>query len=95
MKIYLDDVRKAPDGYVLCLSVNQAISMIKENRDEIEELDLDHDLGDFAVDGGDAIKLLDWCVENDFYPKIILHTANPVGRRNMERLIERYWRKDG
>lgn len=92
MKIYLDDVRKAPDGYVLCLSVNQAISVIKEHREEIEELDLDHDLGDFAKDGGDAIKLLDWCVENNFYPKIKLHTANIVGRRNMERIIERFWK---
>lgn len=94
MKIYVDDVRKAPDGYAECHSVNETIRVIKENKDEIELLDLDHDLGDFGVDGGDAIKILDWCVENEFYPKIVLHTANPVGRRNMERLIERHWKSD-
>ena len=57
----------------------------------IECLDLDHDLGDFAWLGGDAIKLLDYLVmEEKFYP-IQIHTANPVGRANMERMIARYW----
>ena len=91
MKIYLDDIRKCPEGYILALSVNQAIKLIEENKDDIELLDLDHDLGDFAVDGGDAICLLDWCVEHNFFPKVVLHTANPVGRTNMERLINRHW----
>ena len=54
-------------------------------------IDCDHDLGDYAFDGGDGIKLLDWLVERrTFYP-IELHTANPVGRDNMARLINRYW----
>ena len=92
MKLWLDDIRKAPDDYIECHSVNQAIRFIEENMFNVEELDLDHDLGDFAIDGGDAICLLDWCVENNFYPKVVIHTANPVGRRNMERLIERHWK---
>ena len=60
-------------------------------KDEI--LDLDHDLGDFSNDGGDAIKLLDWLVErNTLYP-IKLHTANPVGRANMQRMINKFWNR--
>ena len=56
-------------------------------------IDCDHDLGDFASDGGDGIKLLDWLAEtNRFYP-IHIHTMNPVGRENMLRLIRRYWGK--
>lgn len=48
-------------------------------------------MGDYAYDGGDGIKLLDWLVENKrFYP-IRLHTMNPVGRENMLRMIWRYW----
>ena len=53
MKIWLDDIRKAPEGYVHCHSVNEAISVIKHAKEPVELLDLDHDLGDYAVDGGD------------------------------------------
>ncbi len=94
MKIYLDDVRVAPKGYVLAKSVNQAIRLIEqyEKTEKIEIIDLDHDLGDYAKDGGDGIKLLDYLVENQkFYP-VKLHTMNPVGRDNMQRVINRYWK---
>lgn len=94
VKIWLDDEREAPSGYIHCHSVNEAISRIKffeKHSVAIEELNLDHDLGDYAKDGGDAIKLLDWlCARETFY-KILLHTANPVGRANMQRTIDRYW----
>ena len=66
MKIWLDDLRPAPWGYESARSVNEAKTLIREaerNGIEIEVLDLDHDLGDFANQGGDAIKLLDWLVE--------------------------------
>ena len=91
MKIWLDDTRPAPKNYVHCHSVNEAIKTIIDNCFNIELLNLDHDLGDFYNDGGDGIKLLDWCIENNFFPNVILHTANPVGRMNMERTIQRYW----
>ena len=60
--------------------------------DEVEILDLDHDLGDFCNDGGDAIKLLDWLAERGTFYPVKLHTANPVGRANMERMLARYWK---
>ncbi len=81
-------------GYVLAKSVNQAIRLIEqyEKTEKIELIDLDHDLGDYAFDGGDGIKLLDYLVENQkFYP-VKLHTMNPVGRDNMQRVIDRYWK---
>ena len=94
MKIWLDDIRPAPRGYEGAKSVNEAISLIVEaeqNRDEIEVIDLDHDLGDYSPDGGDAIKLLDWLAERETFYPVEIHTANPVGRANMERMIARYW----
>lgn len=94
MKIWLDDIRPAPSGYVGAKSVNEAIALIKEaehNRETVEVLDLDHDLGDYAFDGGDAIKLLDWLAERETYYPVEVHTANPVGRANMERMLRRYW----
>ena len=107
MKIWLDDLRPAPWGYESARSVNEAKTLIREaerNGIEIEVLDLDHDLGDFANQGGDAIKLLDWLAERAApilldglskleyrgYP-VEIHTANPVGRANMESVLARYW----
>lgn len=83
MKIWLDDLRPAPWGYESARSVNEAKTLIREaerNGIEIEVLDLDHDLGDFANQGGDAIKLLDWLVERETFYPVEIHTANPVGR---------------
>ena len=58
---------------------------------EVEVLDLGHDLGDFANQGGDAIKLLDWLAERETFYPVEIHTANPVGRANMESVLARYW----
>ena len=91
MKIWLDDIRPAPEGYIWCKSVNSAKKVIESARGVISLLDIDNDLGDYAYDGGDGIKLLDWLVETQrFYP-IHIHTMNPVGKENMIRLIRRYW----
>ncbi len=94
MKIWLDDVRVAPDGYIHCKSVNEAILTIEANEENepIELIDCDHDLGDYAIDGGDGIKLLDWLLERNTKYPIKLHTMNPVGRENMQRMIDRYWK---
>lgn len=94
MKIWLDDIRPVPEGYVGARSVNETIRLIEDAESkgvEIEILDLDHDLGDFASDGGDAIKILDFLVERETYYPIAIHTSNPVGRANMERMINRFW----
>lgn len=93
MKIWLDDIRPAPDGYVWCRSVNEVIGVISNTNDKIELIGCDHDLGEYARDGGDGIKLLDWLAEHGLFYKIYLHTMNPVGRENMERLIRRYWKE--
>ena len=57
----------------------------------IELIDCDHDLGDYAKDGGDGIRLIDWLAERGSFYRIELHTMNPVGRENMQREIDRYW----
>ena len=93
MKIWLDDIREAPEGYILCHSVNEAKRQIEKNEKmtTIEVIDCDHDLGDYYPDGGDGIKLIDWLAERGTYYPIRLHTMNPVGRENMQRTIDRYW----
>lgn len=89
--------------YVWCRSVNEVIDKIREIESYSEEedylgpfidgIDCDHDLGDYAKDGGDGIKLLDWLEERGLSYRIRLHTMNPVGRANMQAVIERNkWR---
>ena len=92
MKLWLDDIRQASEGYVWCKSVNEAITVIEDNKNNIEVIDLDHDLGDFAKDGGDAICLMDYLVANELFYKLNFHTANPVGLANMKRMYNRYWK---
>ena len=93
MKIWIDDIRPAPEGYVWCKSVNEVIDTIDTIglSDEYFDLpitlvDMDHDAGDYASDGGDYIKFLDYCEEcwgKDLPFDIRIHSMNPVGRQNM------------
>lgn len=99
MKLWIDDVRPAPEGYYWCRSVNEAKRVIEiygswidfDNNivDCIELIDIDHDAGDFTVDGGDYIKLLDWLEETSRSYQIHIHSMNPVGVENMRRIIQR------
>lgn len=96
MKLWVDDVRPAPGdyfhGWVWCKSVNTAKTVIEaeeENGKAIELIDIDHDAGDYANQGGDYIRLLDWIEEtNRSYP-VRIHSMNPVGVQNMRAIIER------
>lgn len=100
IKIWLDDERPAPCGWLHCWSVDNARQMIQlaeetsrytGNEIRIEMISLDHDLGCFASSGGDGIKLMDWLVERGTLYPVRFHTMNPVGRQNMERMYRRYW----
>lgn len=125
MRLWVDDLREAPEGYVWCKSVeetktlieiteeessefyNKAMSALKNHRQEkfnmymtfckrrdIELIDVDHDAGDYAWDGGDYIRLLDWLEETGRNYPIRIHSQNPVGVENMRRIIERNgWRE--
>ena len=56
---------------------------------EIELIDIDHDAGNYACDGGDYIKLLDWLEETGRNYPIRIHSMNPVGVANMRAIIQR------
>ena len=92
MKIWVDDVRIPPKGFVWAQSTNQAIELIKTAIDRdftIEVIDLDHDSGDFVKDGGDYIRVLDWLEMNGYSFPIRIHSMNPVGVKNMRRIINK------
>ena len=92
IKLWIDDVRPAPEGYVWAQSVMMAQAIIKVEEKEgnkIELINIDHDAGDFACDGGDYIKLLDWLEETGRNYPIHIHSQNVVGVENMRRIIQR------
>ena len=93
MKIWIDDVRPAPEGYVWCKSVNEAKRYLymsnPYNTADVELVDIDHDAGDYACDGGDYIKLLDWLEETGRNYPIRIHSQNIVGIQNMRRIIQK------
>ena len=101
MKIWLDDLmdeknfnRATPAGFIGAHSVNEAIELIEDAKrrgEEVELIDLDHDLGDYAKDGGDAGNFLYYLAQHEIYPPVKIHTSNPVGRKNMIQIVNRFW----
>lgn len=92
MKLWVDDVRPAPEGYWLAQSVRQAklaIQIVENSSEPIELIDIDHDAGDYANDGGDYINFLNWLEETGRNYPIRIHSMNPVGVANMRRIIQR------
>ncbi len=100
MKLWIDDVRPAPAGFFWARTVNRAKEIIIDNEEllkvnlgkptyRIELIDIDHDAGDYAKDGGDYIKLLDWLEETGRNYPIRIHSMNPVGVENMRRIIQK------
>ena len=97
MKLWVDDVREPPycGEWIVVRSVRQAKIAINwyehQMNDDTILISLDHDTGDFAYDGGDYIKLLDWLeakgiVDTGYFFHI--HSQNSVGVENMRRIIE-------
>lgn len=55
----------------------------------LEIIDIDHDAGDYASEGGDYIKLLNWLEATGRKYPIRIHSMNPVGVQNMRVIIQR------
>lgn len=87
MKIWLDDMRPAPDGWVWVRTVEEAIELMSSG--EVVEASLDHDLGDGEQEG---YRLVLWMAENDTWPTgfVSVHSSNPPGAERMCGVIERY-----
>lgn len=97
MKLWIDDIRQAPDGYVWIRSVDKATEFIeiyenhyrrtKDPLMKITLIDIDHDAGDFGPP--DYIAILDWLEETGRSYPIRIHSMNVVGVENMRRIIQR------
>lgn len=108
IKIWVDDIREKPEDYeyqLFTVANANAVINIGYHFDEDIFISLDHDAGKYVKQGGDYIKILERLEEmcyndpnfrNYVRDKVIfhLHTANPVGRANMRRIIQKNgWRE--
>lgn len=118
MKLWLDDLRPAPEGWTHVYDIEEAKKQLLTG--EVEHMSLDHDLGVMPlcgtcserVDSESEIEdpaecrcschrqlqptgydLCVWMAANEVWPdnKPAVHSQNPVGRKNMLAVIERYF----
>jgi hypothetical protein len=93
VKVFLDDERVTPDGWTRVYWPDEAIRLLESGG--VEEISLDHDLGD--DDRGTGYDIVLWIEEavalRGFRPpKITVHSANSSAREKMlagVRTIER------
>lgn len=94
MKLYLDDERPTPEGWVRAYTAPEAIALLQTG--QVTHLSLDHDLG--PKEAGTGYDVCLWVekqvwerafdFENPFIPpEMTVHSANPVGRKRMELAI--------
>lgn len=84
MKIYLDDERQPPEGWLLVRWPDEVIEHLKSG--QVTHISLDHDLGDDARGTGyDVILWLEEAVVKQGFipPAIQIHTANVSARAKM------------
>ena len=85
MKVYLDDLRSTPEGWVHTYWPEEVIELLKTG--DVKVLSLDHDLGD--DNHGTGYDVILWieeavAVSNFKAPEIRVHSANSAARQKME-----------
>jgi hypothetical protein len=82
-KVFLDDKRQAPKGYILVTSAKQCIQLLKEEK--VSVISLDYNLGYKKPKGYQVAKYM---VDKKVFPdKIIIHSNSRRGRLKMYRLL--------
>lgn len=96
-KLFLDDERNPTEpGWTVVRNSLMAIHKVVERKQLPEAMSLDHDLGD----DDDTMRFLkelhyvweSWGADPDLIPKYYVHSANPVGVKNIISFMET-WKK--
>jgi hypothetical protein len=84
MRVYLDDERATPDGWIRVYWPEEAIALLESG--EVTEISLDHDLGDDERGTGyDVVLWIEEAVALRGFrpPRIFVHSANSSAREKM------------
>lgn len=94
MKLYVDDLRKEPPGWVRAKTVTEAIRILATQN--VREISLDHDIATECCgcvrSSWETFEPVAWFLSlqyryGDWRPKVTLHTANPVGAKKMAEIL--------
>lgn len=101
MKLYVDDLRLAPEGWHCVRTITEAIRILASQ--EVEEVSLDHDIchTDTSIEGSSLVLNPRTCPENytavayyiaimdpRYRPKVVyIHTGNPVGAKDLASIL--------
>ncbi|WP_129647616.1 cyclic-phosphate processing receiver domain-containing protein [Peristeroidobacter agariperforans] len=89
MKVFLDDERATPEGWVRVYWPAEAVALLETGN--VTEVSLDHDLGDDEKGTGyDVVLWIEEAVATRGFrpPKMSVHSANSSARIKMERGIQ-------
>ena len=89
MKVFLDDERTTPEGWVRVYWPGESIALLQTG--QVTDISLDHDLGDDARGTGyDVVLWVEEAVQLHGFvpPRMTVHSANPAARLRMLAGIE-------
>ena len=102
IKLYVDDIRPCPDGWVLARTITEAIRILALQ--DVSVCSLDHDICHAILPGDDhgsniyqpvccpeTYEAVAWYISlmpKERRPKVKFHTANPAGRAKMQKILE-------
>ena len=96
MKVFLDDYRETPTGWVRAFWPDEIVRLLETGN--VTHLSLDHDLGDDRRGTGyDVLPVIERMIhsgELKQLPEIIAHTSNPAAKQKVElaiTAIKRQW----
>lgn len=100
MRLWLDDLRPAPDGWTHARTQGEAIELLEVGG--VVAVSLDHDLGEPESEVGSGYGVACWIEEHAAVGDLArlewaIHSANPVGRERMRRAMEgavRFWDRE-
>lgn len=88
MKLFVDDQRAAPQGWICARTVDEAIEHLSQGA--VTELSLDYDLGGPDTTGLDVLNWLQAAISSGRVkmPAMTAHSGSILGRRRLEAHIE-------
>lgn len=101
MKLWIDDIRNAPDDtWIVARTVGAAVRAIARFGSDLKEISLDHDISHQVTIGAlgrpypceETFQTVAYYMaavyDSKFYPKVTIHTSNPVGAVEMKNILE-------
>lgn len=90
MKVWLDDMRAAPVGWIRAHTASQCIELLQDHGDVITHVSLDHDLGGGPYkersheDGLSGMDVIKWLEQNGKWPPHVrVHSLNIYRAKQM------------